>query len=153
MTTKAERKRAVTQQVNLDRVLGTYIPALIEVMKQAIGRRCDFTAMNWKDTERLLQTCALAVCDDDFHPAHAKEMVMELGSGYTCWLKWIEKGLGSALVNVPDPDNIRHQLWGAFRMMKPFLYDVDRMTHEIVRGHHSKRQREEDYLEKQFVNS
>ncbi|MBA3613849.1 MAG: hypothetical protein H0W49_13270 [Nitrospirales bacterium] len=52
-----------------------------------------------------------------------------------------------------DPDHIRHQLWGAFRMMKPFLYDVDKMTHEIVRGHHSKRQREEDYLEKEFANS
>ena len=150
---KNSGKHAATAQVNLDRVLGTYIPALIEVMKQAIGRQCGFTSREWKDTERLLQTCALAVCDDDFHPAHAKEMVMELASGYTCWLKWIEKGLGNALESVPDPDNIRHQLWGAFRMMKPFLYDVDRMTHEIVRRGHSKRQREEDYLEKQYANS
>ncbi|MBA3613850.1 MAG: hypothetical protein H0W49_13275 [Nitrospirales bacterium] len=84
---KNSGKHTAPAQVNLNRVLGTYIPALIEAMKQAIGRRCEFTSKEWKDTERLFHTCALAVCDDDFHPAHAKEMVMELGSGYTCWLK------------------------------------------------------------------
>ena len=112
MAFKPERDRTLTQTVNLDRVLGTYIPTLIEAIKQTIDNRCDFTSMGWKDTERLLQTCALVVCDDDFHPDHAKEMVVELRSGYTCWLMEIEKGLQSALETVPDPDHIRQQLWG-----------------------------------------
>ncbi len=146
-------KRPVTTQMNLDRVLDTYIPSLVEAMKQAINRRCEFTPTEWKDTERLLQTCALAVCDDDFHPAHAKEMVMELCSGYTCWLKWVEKGLVVALGTVPDPDNIHQQLWGAFRMIKSFLYDVDIMTHEIPRRGKSTLQREIEYFEKQYVHS
>ena len=150
--TRKSNDQLMRSAVNLDRVLETYIPALLEVIKQTVGRQCDFTSMGWKDTERLLQTCALAVCDDDFHPAHAKEMVVELRSGYTCWLTWIEKGLLSALETVPDPDHIRHQLWGAFRMMKPFLYDVDRMTHEIVRKPQAKRQREDDYLKEQLAN-
>ena len=72
MALKAERERTLTQEVDLDRVLGTYIPLVLEAMKQAIGRRCDFSPMEWKDAERLLQSCALAVCEDDFHPAHAK---------------------------------------------------------------------------------
>ena len=150
--TKKSSDQPVRSAVNLDRVLGTYIPALIDAMKQTIGSRCDFTAMNWKDTERLLQTCALAVCDDDFHPAHAKEMVVELRSGYTCWLMEIEKGLVSALETVPDPDHIRQQLWGAFRMMKPFLYDVDRMTHEIGKRPQSQQQRDDNYLKEQLAN-
>ncbi len=153
MALKAERERTLTQEVDLDRVLGTYIPALVEAMKKAIGRKCEFTSIEWKDAERLLQSCALAVCEDDFHPAHAKEMMMAFCSGYTSWLTWVEKGLVAALQTVPDPENIHAQLWGAFRIMKAFLYDVDIMTHEIPRGGKSKWKREEDYLERQFLNT
>lgn len=151
MALKAERERTVAQHVDVERVLGNYIPLLLETMKHTIGSRCDFTPREWKDAERLLQCCALAVCEHDFDPAHAKEIVRELGSGYTSWLTWVERGLVVAVQEVPDPQHLHAQVWGAFRMMKAFLYDVDVMTHDIPRGRKSRQQREEAELEEQFA--
>ena len=152
MRTKSQNSDVI-QEMNLDRILETYIPSVIEAMKRTIAPQCEFTPMDWREAERLLQTCVLAICDDAFHPAQAKEIVRDLRSGYSCWLQWIEKGLRLVLDRVPDPDHIRPQLWGAFRMIKPFLYDVDVTTHHILRGKKSKRDREEEYLERQLANS
>ena len=146
-------KRPATSEVNLDRVLEIYIPALIDAMKRAINPQCEFTSMDWKEAEHLLQTCALAVWDDSFHPPHAKEMVREFRNGYGWWLTWLEKGLRVALDSVPDPGHCHPQLWSAFRMMKPLLYEVDAMAPERVKGWAYTREMEEDYLEKQFANS
>lgn len=146
-------KRPATPQVNLDRVLETSIPALIKAMKLAINPQCEFTPMDWKEAEQLLQACALAVWDDSFGPAHAKEMVRDFRSAYDWWLQWIEKGLRIASDTVPDRDHLHPQLWGAFRMMKALLYEVDAMTPKRVKGWTYPREWEEEYLEKQFANS
>jgi hypothetical protein len=153
MVMKAERKRAVTPWVNLDRVFETSIPALIKAMEQAIEPQCEFTPMDWREAERLLQVCALAVWDDSFDPAHAKEMVRDFRSGYGWWLQWVEKGLRIALDTVPDRDHLHHQLWGSFRMVKALLYEVDISAPRRVKDWAYPREWEEEYLEKQFANS
>ena len=146
-------KQDPIQKVNLDGVLETYIPSIIEAMKRTINPQCEFTPMDWKEAERLLQACALAVLDDSFHPAHAKEMVGEFRSGYGWWFNWIEQGLQLALDTVPDPDHLHSPLWGAFRMLKALLYEVDAMTNQRMKGWAYSREWEKDYLEKQFANS
>ena len=146
-------KHAVIAQVNLERVVATYIPALIKAMEQAMNPQCEFTPMDWREAEQLLQACALAVWDDSFDPAHAKELVRNFRSGYGWWLQWVEKGLRMALDTVPDRDHLHSPLWGAFRMMKALLYEVENMAPRRVQGWASTREWEQEYLEKQFVNS
>lgn len=55
-------------------------------------------------------------------------MIRDFRNGYGWWVTWIENGLGVVLDIVPDPGNWHQQLWGAFWMMKPLLYEVDAMA-------------------------
>lgn len=153
MSPKVKRELAKRAQVDLDLVIGTYIPTIIAAMKQAMNPQCEFTSIDWKEAEQLLKTCAVAVWDNRFHPPHAKEMIRDFRNGYGWWLTWIEKGLQVALDIVPDPGHFHPQLWGAFRMMKPLLYEVDAMATQRVKGWPYTREWEQSYLEKQFANS
>ena len=105
---------------------------VIDAIKAEIDPiKSEFTAEDMTEVGRLLAACLMAIDDDGFSPTDVRRRLSGLTNGYGCWLDTVESAILSAAL--PD-ENLRLLIFGAFKMAKSYLFDIQGHNAMLLKG-------------------